>query len=572
MKNLLIAILIPVVFQIYNVRAQGPEVCQREAIVYCDFYKDFFDVMWNDSVSSIFEKAAYQKLAELFTRENFQLMPPQPLDFANEPENEYQFEVKYKGVTNFSDLPNPKLTLRLEFDKGSYWDLVNFWEVTEPGDTVGTSWQSLLIKLEQSVRNGPDIIKLIKEYEKRPVNLEIEMDKEVLDPGEEIDIYVTNWIDERKNVSEPFNRIVVHAEEGEIINGAVTDFGPDYYAFLTERGLVELQYKAPDDCENLKEKITIYNSCDVLPEQRYFMNRTKQKKELKEQGIDINCFDATIKINKKYKKTFNSRNSDDSFSGSCKTHLEEEHTINESIEATVNLALKLETVQDMPIFNQTWEYYKPATVTLSNFTYNSKEHKYNASNNSGADCANVSHETNVDFDRNAENYELEGQASVTQTHWMLVIDNETGEAVKLIPSGYGISYKINELEKLNSVINSDDGPQRDSKTSTRKREKSFKLGPVGEEIADPTIKSSNTWMQDYLKRQGVELPAGVEIPSPSNEETIKEIHPDILVQSGDGITSFGGRGERRIETEIEYGIQEENMYYTWQMTRRKKSQ
>jgi len=58
---------------------------------------------------------------------------------------------------------------------------------------------------------------------------------------------------------------------------------------------------------------------------------------------------------------------------------------------------------------------------------------------------------------------------------------------------------------------------------------------------------------------------GVPIPNVSNEETIKEIHPDILVKSGDGKTSFGGDGSRRIRKELEDGYEEENLFYNWQM-------
>ena len=56
------------------------------------------------------------------------------------------------------------------------------------------------------------------------------------------------------------------------------------------------------------------------------------------------------------------------------------------------------------------------------------------------------------------------------------------------------------------------------------------------------------------------------IPEISNKETVKKIHPDIIVKFGDGKTSFGGEGGRKIEIELEHGKQEENFNYNWNMT------
>jgi len=216
----------------------------------------------------------------------------------------------------------------------------------------------------------------------------------------------------------------------------------------------------------------------------------------------------------------------------------------------------------MPIFNQTWQYYTPTKVNLSEFNYNFKENQFRSG---------PKYETNVDIIEDATNYEIEGKEYLTQLPWMLVIDNETKKAVKLIPAGYSIAYEINEMEKLNSVVYSDEGPKRDSKTTTKTGSKSFKLGPVAAEVEDPTIKKSDTWIQDYLKRQGIELPPGAPIPKISNEETVKKIQPDILVKTGDGKYSFGGNGSRQIKKELEYGSDEVNLSYNWDMTIKKKN-
>lgn len=575
--------------------AQGPDCCDRHAIISSCNSNDPMHILGShDQSHDAFCSSIKTRLAELMTQDCFHFLNAEFVDKyrqkaneegwgslvkpANVPEHEYSFETEFEsGLDESNEDGRPvrsKLIVKMYFE-GEQREFVHSWEAQGTWDTVsntGTSWSGHGNKLRNGYKRGEDIIEIIEGFEKRPVNLVVLPENPVVNVGEILEFDLTDFRDVFGETSRGFNRIVVHVYEGDILNGDICEIGPDYKVFRLNQGSIKVKYQAPSGCNASMDRITIYSSCDILPVEQSPIEDSEIKERILEKEFNINCPDATIRINKKYDKTLNSSDSDDSFDGSCKTHYEEEHTINESIDATVNLSLKLETVQDMPIFNQTWEYYKPVSVSLSNFNYNSKEHKYNASNNTGSGCANVRHETNIDFNRNAKNYEIEGEPYVTQTHWMLVIDNETGKAVKLIPSGYGISYKIHEQEKLNSVIYSDDGPQRNKKTSTRERDKSFKLGPVGEEISDPTVKSSNTWVQDYLKRQGVELPAGVNIPTPSNEDAKTEIHPDILVTSGDGLTSFGGRGENTIETEVENGVQEEKMNYTWQMTRKKPSQ
>ena len=262
--------------------------------------------------------------------------------------------------------------------------------------------------------------------------------------------------------------------------------------------------------------------------------------------------DAVLTLSKTHNLTLKTRQED-------AEHVSK-HDINETINSSATVYLNLIERQEMPIFNQTWEYYQPTFVDASSFAYNYKENRYDAGPN---------YETTIDITRLKTTNKVEGEEYMSQfPPWMLVIDNETGKAVKLIPAGYGIEYEYNEIEELTSVH----GNKKESKTTSKKGKKSFKLGPVGEEVADPTIKKSNTWIQDYLKDQGVEIAAGVSIPNVSNEETIKEIQPDILVKSGNGRTSCGGSGERRIEKDLEFGKQVTQLNYSWSMTIKRKNQ
>ncbi|MDT8374800.1 MAG: Ig-like domain-containing protein [Bacteroidales bacterium] len=281
-------------------------------------------------------------------------------------------------------------------------------------------------------------------------------------------------------------------------------------------------------------------------------------------------YDAIITISKKITRKTSTKDSDDTYSGSCKTHYDEEYRLDENIEGEITLILNRIESQEMPIFNQTWEYYQPVSVNISSFSYTSRKHSYSQSSTSGVGCASGGHETTLDNAGYLNNYEIEEKEAVTQFPWMLVIDNETEKAVKLIPAGYNIKYEIHDTENLHSIVYSDKGPKTDSKTTHKTSEKSFALGPVAEEIPDPTIKPANTWIHEYLEDQGIDIPVGVPIPNVSNEETIKEIHPDILVKSGDGKTSFGGDGSRRIRKELEDGYDEQNLHYNWSMTVKKR--
>jgi hypothetical protein len=276
-------------------------------------------------------------------------------------------------------------------------------------------------------------------------------------------------------------------------------------------------------------------------------------------------YDARITVSKKVTRKTNTKKSSDTNDGKCITHYDEELRLDENIEGEITLFLKRTESQEMPIFNQTWEYYQPVSVNISSFSYTSRRHSYSQSSTSGAGCAAGGHETTVDNTGYLNYYELEGEEAVTSLPWMLVIDNETEKAVKLIPAGYNIKYEIHDTENLHSIVYSSQGPKTDSKTTHKTSEKSFALGPVAEEIPDPTIKTSNTWIYEYIEDQGIDIPAGVPIPNVSNEETIKKIHPDILVNSGDGKTGFGGGGNRNIRKELEDGYEEENLSYNWQM-------
>jgi len=493
---------------------------------------------------------------------------------SNPEEPEYSFDAEMaSGLNEFTDEGRPirsKIQVELYFD-GEQRELVHRWIAYGTWDTVsntGTSSLGLFHKLDASFRNGPDIIELLERFEKRPVECRVNPDKEELDAGEVIDIEITDFTDVFGEKSREFNRIVVHAYSGEIMNGEPCNIGPDYWVFKVDNGTVKVKYKAPTDCNETEDMLTIYSSCDILPEHRNPINETEIKEKITEKKLRIKCYDASIVIRKNYNRVLKTSDQDIQNDGTCVTTYSQSHDINEIIDASVNISLKLEQVAEMPVLNQTWEYYEPVSVSLNGFSYNYSDKRFDASNVSGAGCGG-GHETTVERSRQPETYDIENKEYVSATRWILVIDNESGKAVKIVPAGYSIEYEINQKEEVNSVVHSNP-PTKDKSTTTSEHTMSFELGPVGEEKPDPTIKKSDTWIQDYLKKQGVELPPGVEIPTPSNAETIEKIPPDILVSSGDGESSFGGRGENIVDKPIVNGTESIREYYTWTMRRNKR--
>ncbi|MBE0679012.1 MAG: hypothetical protein IH592_09635 [Bacteroidales bacterium] len=610
--NLLVCSAIMMVTSVTaDIAAQGPECCSRRAVLKSCTINDPMGLMgsggdvedmippadtsmriiddpssmtWLDPQQS-FCSSIKTRLAQTLNRDCFQLQDPQSMEHnrqvaqrdgwssllkpSNPPMPEYSFDVEMvSGLDEYTDEGRPvrsKVTIELYFD-GEQRELVHRWVAL-----AGTTSLGLMSKVMTSLKQGPDILELLERFEKRPVDCRFTPDTEEPDAGEVIDIELSDFTDMFGEKSREFNRIVVHAYSGEIVNGEPCETGPDYKVFKVDNGTVKVKYRAPMECDEKEDRLTIYSSCEILPEVRSPLDQTTIKERIIEKTLKIKCYDATLVLRKTYEKTLRTSSSDDSYDGSCKTHSEEKHEINESAEANVTVSLKLDQSQDMPLFNQRWEYYKTMGVSLTGFNYASVENFHSSSSISGPDCAKGGHNTNENFNRSAIKYEIADKQQVTQVAvWIVVFDYESGKAVKVISSGYKIDFDEFEKVEGQSVVYSDNDPNVNSWSESKTRERTFELGPVGEKITDPTVRQSDEWLQDYLKRQGVELPPGINIPAPSNEQAVSEIPPDILVKTGDGVTNFGGSGNRTIPKQLDNGFSEEKLNYSWSMKRRQK--
>jgi hypothetical protein len=388
---------------------------------------------------------------------------------------------------------------------------------------------------------GGPIVEEEKELIIRGIKIEVKPDRREIEPDERTKIVIT------LNETDPDgSRYPVEGKEIDVkINGLENGtIKPENGYTTTSDGKVVLDYKAGSN----DEKITV--AASFQPED--YPDKAEGKGSVTVKPPE---YDAKLNISGKYEKIIKTSKKD------TKDGSVDNHSLNESLEVSVSIFLEFIQAEDMPIFYQTFQYYKPTSVSITGFTYNSEENRY---------MSGPAFETNINFNRTASKQKIDGKEYLSQVPWVLVIDNETKKAVKLIHAGYGISYEVLESEIMNSVNYSTNVPQRKSETTTKTSSKSFSLGPVGEKVQDPTIKRSDTWVQDYLKKKGVEIPAGVPIPKIPNQADQQEIYPDILVKYGDGKTSFGGEGRLPIKEEIEDGYQEENLHYSWNMTVKKK--
>jgi hypothetical protein len=338
--------------------------------------------------------------------------------------------------------------------------------------------------------------------------------------------------------------------------------------FKVDDGEITLKYKAPDDCEISSDQISVYNTCEILPEDKNPIEETRLNRLINEKNIKISCYDGTLTLRKEVKKKIFSERSE--VHGKCKEEKIKRHELDEQIQATVFVPLKFNQAADMPLFGQRWEYYLPMDINIRSFNLFSEETRYSYSNITNINCTKGGHETTVKTDVKATRPEIMEKDVFMKTPWIVVFDKKTNKAVKIIPGGYSIEYDTQTTKKMETALWTKDGRETDQDSDEKEGHNRLALGPVADKIMDPTVKSNKNWIQDYLKQQGIELPPGVDIPQQDNKGAASEIPSDILVSFGDGVTHFGGQGEKRDFKKTEHGYKEENLSFHWEVKRKKK--
>ncbi|MEZ5000662.1 MAG: hypothetical protein R2727_08485 [Bacteroidales bacterium] len=200
-----------------------------------------------------------------------------------------------------------KLTVDLVFlgeqNENVYsWDALGTINTNRTGQTTYFGLDNQLTSL---LERSPSFSELAESFEKKPLSCRIEPGKRELDKGKETEIRLSDFRDARMMSSREFNRIVVHASEGEILNGEKSESGDGYRVFRLDELPVVVKYKAPDHGETGSARITVYNSCDIAPVEKLPLRYTGPGEQIGSCDLLINSYDWTGSINLEITQTYN---------------------------------------------------------------------------------------------------------------------------------------------------------------------------------------------------------------------------------------------------------------------------
>ncbi|MDM7994088.1 MAG: hypothetical protein QUT30_00205 [Acidobacteriota bacterium] len=132
-----------------------------------------------------------------------------------------------------------------------------------------------------------DLGQLIHQYERRPTSCLVEPEKETIRAGETATIYLREIRAAGGSPPQPWQRIIVRVEKGRILDAPKRAQGNGEEAvFEAKNGTVQFRYKAPEECDDLTETITVFNSCtkrskDAVPLEHTTRDEQIASKELK---------------------------------------------------------------------------------------------------------------------------------------------------------------------------------------------------------------------------------------------------------------------------------------------------
>jgi|GEM_PF-1922517 len=145
------------------------------------------------------------------------------------------------------------------------------------------------VRMQESIKLSKTFMpldKLIYDYERIPETVKIELEKDSILAGEKMKITLKNIVDANSKPSQPWQRILVKAEKGKILNGESLE---DFKVFRVGNGIVEIEYQAPDICKNDVETLIIMNSCHIKPDLPAMPER-----EIARKKFNIFCVEGKI--------------------------------------------------------------------------------------------------------------------------------------------------------------------------------------------------------------------------------------------------------------------------------------
>ena len=216
-------------------------------------------------------------------REFKPMMMPRP--------HEYYFLVSYEeGMKG-------EIKSRLQIDlffNGSPEEHVRTWTTETGNPNAKYTWHKNSMFMNDGAvlrKFYPMEITVLNDFEKRPYTCEIKPEKETMNPGEIINVEITNIHDIEGVGSREFNRLIVQSPDGEIIGGMPLNIDNDLKAFRVGDGTVRFQYRAPHDCTDPENTIIVYNSCDILSDDLWPLAISEMKDKIAEKKIRLLCAD-----------------------------------------------------------------------------------------------------------------------------------------------------------------------------------------------------------------------------------------------------------------------------------------
>ena len=131
---------------------------------------------------------------------------------------------------------------------------------------IKDSWASSRDMLQAVKSLGESFIPIDKklcDYECLPESVEVKPKKEKVGVGEETTIELKNLFDCCSRQPQPWWRVLVKVEKGEITNA--DDEYEGLSVFKVEGGAINVEYQAPEMCPggDKTEKLTVYNTCEM---------------------------------------------------------------------------------------------------------------------------------------------------------------------------------------------------------------------------------------------------------------------------------------------------------------------
>ena len=286
-------------------------------------------------------------------------------------------------------------------------------------------------------------------------------------------------------------------------------------------------------------------------------------------------YDATLFLKKKVLKRTFSHMEKSYQTVPCQNNDMEDLEFTETIEGSAYLTLKSVGSFDMLAFNQRWETYEVTDIRISGFRLNSTSKKTIYHQSTGSNCASstleqVENRKKVLADRKLDRNRMGGSVVVA-------FDKDSNEALLILPVGTSIGYTYDEIYSMTATITGEHGTSTLADSDTKHKSDALNIEAVEDEQPYAQANSRSQQMKNYIEsitgEDGEEILELVPLVPESNQSTVQQkIHPDLIVQFGDGKTHFGGKGRKPIKREIPYGFEHEERIFSWQMTRNKKIQ